>query len=35
MALGITGDDEVEWSLEPRGNELVLIARVVKKAKPT
>jgi hypothetical protein len=31
MALGITGDDEVEWSLEPRGQEMVLVARVVKK----
>jgi hypothetical protein len=30
-ALGITGDDEVEWSLEPRGQEMVLIARVVKR----
>jgi hypothetical protein len=31
-ALGITGEDEVEWSLEPRGSEMVLVARVVKRS---
>jgi hypothetical protein len=30
--LGITSEDEVEWSLETRGGELVLLARIVKKS---